>query len=198
MSSSLQDKLSRWLDVQLHEAENVNPSSSYFSIEDSFLDQTTQSPVSTDTPITVKLGPAKTSPSGIVSVDADGVLSVLKTGPLFVKTRISLGRIGSTGTSVLHLWIEISSDGGTTWAVSGNVVDVKLDNSTDTDTFFDNTPVFLPAGAKARTRFARSSLGHNSGDIVPGTLSPTLQAYGLVPSASAQVTVYKSNNWNYV
>lgn len=197
MSSSLQDKLSRWLDVQLYEAENVNPSSSYFSIEDNFIDQTTQVPAGTDTPITVKFGPARTTPSGLISVDASGVITILKGGPYLIKSRINCGRVGSTGTSILHLWVEVSANGGATWAVSGNVVDVRLDNASDTDTFFDATPIFFPTGIKVRTRFARDSLGNNSGDITPGLLSPELQTYGLPQGASAQLSIYKSNNWSY-
>ena len=197
MSSSIQDKLSRWLSIQLLEEQLMNPSSSYFTIEDSFTDMTTQTAPTPDSPITVKFGSAKTTPSGLLSMDAAGVLTVLKEGPYFAKTRVNCGRTGSSGTSILHLWVEISVDGGATWLVSGNIVDIRLDNASDTDTFFDMTPVYLPAGAKARTRFVRSSLGNNSGDITSSTLSTALQTYGLTPAPSAQLSMYKSNDWVY-
>jgi len=196
---ALQDLWVKWLERELGTDNPAPPEDTnmYYVVEDSFVDTTTQNPASPDVPITVKFGAAKTSPNGLVSVDANGVLSVLKSGPYAVKSRIQCTRLGASGTSFLHLWIEASMDGGTSWMVSGNIVDIRLDSATDTDVFFDFTPLFLPVGAKARTRFVRSSLGTNSGQIASSPLSTALQTYGLVPTSAAQLSVYRLENYPY-
>ncbi len=194
---SLQDLWVKWLERELYVSEFENPSSSFFSLEDSFVDQLTQTLSALDTPQVVKFGVEKTSPNGLVSITSAGIVTVNKTGPLSFKSRINLGRTGASGTSLLHLWVEGSTD-GVTWTILGNAVQVRLDNSTETDTFFDFTPTYFPAGYKLRTMVARSSLGTNAGDVVQSPLSTGLLAYGLLPTPSAQLSVYKSNNWNYV
>lgn len=198
MSSSIQDMLHRWLEKELYVSEFQNPSSSFFTIEENFIDRTLQTPAGTDLPMNVKFGDPKTSPNGLLSMDAAGVLTALKTGPYFIKTRITLSRSGSSGTSVLIHWVETSLDGGTTWLITGNAAQVQLGSAEDSAVFFDATPIYLPAGTKARSRMIRSSLGNNSGTITPGTLSVAMETYGLLPTPSAQLTAYRSNNWNYV
>lgn len=194
---ALQDLWVRWLEKELYVTEFQNPSSSFFTIEESFTDQTTQTAITTDSPQIVKFGIAKTSPNGIISIDNTGVLTILKTGPLSFKSRVNLGRTGASGTSILHLWVEGSLD-GITWSILGNSVKVHLDSSTEIDTFFDFTPIYLTKNYKLRTMFARSSLGTNYGDIIQAPLSSGLASYGLAPTPSAQLSVYRSNNWNYV
>lgn len=167
------------------------------TLEVSFTDITTQSGAPVDTPKQVKYGPAQTSPSGILEISADGILTVLKTGPLFIKSRLRVGRSGASGVSSLFFWVEISLDGGATWNIFGNSIDVRLDNSTEADIFFDFSTLFLDKGIKLRSMFARSSTGDNSGDLIPSTPSAALQAYGVPTAPSAQLSIYRSRDYLY-
>lgn len=167
------------------------------TLEASFTDTTTQSGAPIDTPKQVKYGPALTSPSGIVSIDTLGTLTVLKTGPLFVKSRLRAGRTGASGISSIFFWVEISLDGGAVWNIFGNSIDIRLDNSTESDVFFDFSTLFLDKGIKLRSMFARSSTGDNSGDLIPSTPSAALQAYGVPIAPSAQISIYRSRDYLY-
>lgn len=167
------------------------------TLEVSFTDLTTQSGAPVDTPKQVKYGPANVSPNGILEIDAAGNLTVLKTGPLFIKSRLRVGRSGASGVSSLFFWVEISLDGGVVWNIFGNSIDVKLDNSTEADIFFDFSTLFLDAGVKLRSMFARSSTGDNSGDLLPSSPSAALQAYGVPTAPSAQLSIYRSRDYLY-
>lgn len=192
------DMLHKWLMLQLGDVDEENALKDYYTIEGEFRDFTDQLQTVTDAPLTVKYGPASTTSNELLSVDNLGVITVNKTGPLFIKTRIRTGRIGSSGTSSLFFYIEVSMDGGTTWIVSGNAVDIRMSNPDDTKLFFDSTPLFATAGMKYRTRWVRSSLGANSGDLLSTSPSAALLALGVPSSPSAQFTVYRSANWLYV
>lgn len=173
---------------------NVNAGS---TLEATFLDTTTQSGAPVDTPIQVKYGPDSSPGLGIVSMSAVGTLTILKTGPLFIKSRLRVGRTGASGISSVFFWVEISLDDGATWNILGNSIDVRLDNSTESDVFFDFSTLFLTKGTKLRSMFARSSTGNNSGDLMPSTPSATLLAYGVQPAPSAQISVYRSRDYPY-
>ena len=167
------------------------------TLEVSYTDTTTQSGSPVDTPKQVKYGAPATSPSGIVSIDAAGVLTVLQTGPLFIKSRLRVGRSGAAGVSSIFFWVEISLDGGVVWNILGNSIDVRLDSSTENDVFFDFSTLFLDKGIKLRSMFARSSTGNNSGDLIPSTPSAALQAYGVPIAPSAQISIYRSRDYLY-
>lgn len=192
------DMLHKWLMLQLGDVDEENALKDYYTLEGDFRDFTSQTQTVADAPLTVRYGPASTSANGIISVDNDGVLTVLKTGPLFIKSRIRAGRVGSFGTSNLFFYVEQSIDGGATWTVLGNAVDVRMSNPDDTRLFFDSTPLFAPTGVKFRSRWVRSSTGTNSGDLFPSVPSAALLALGVPSSPSAQFTVYRSANWLYV
>jgi hypothetical protein len=167
------------------------------TLEVSFTDATMQSGAPIDTPKQVKYGAPATSPSGIVAIDAIGNLTVLQTGPLFIKSRLRVGRTGASGISSIFFWVEISLDGGVVWNILGNSIDVRLDNSTENDVFFDFSTLFLDKGIKLRSMFARSSTGDNSGDLMPSTPSAALQAYGVPIAPSAQISIYRSRDYLY-
>lgn len=172
-------------------------SNQYYDLEDIFSDTTTQTGV-LDTPKNVLYGPVKTSPNSLVSVAADGVVSILKTGPYAFKTRHRVTRTGASGVSRVFQWIEISADGGSTWTITGVPVSIALSGADDDGTFFDFTPIFLPVGAKIRSRFARSSTGSDFGNLTPAVPSAALITYGLPSQPSAQLSVYREPNWEYV
>lgn len=167
-----------------------------FSTEATFLDFTTQSGAPIDTLRTIKFGPAGTSLTGIVSIDAAGVITALKSGPLFGKTRLRAQRTGAPGVSMMVFLTEISINGGATWSVLGNVGTISLDNSTETDIFFDFSPITVTTGLKIRQSFARSSTGSDFGDLTPYTPSAALQALGVPQAPSAQLTIYKLDGYS--
>lgn len=164
---------------------------------DSYVDQTSQSGVTLDTPLQVKYGPARISTGGILEIDAAGTLTVLKGGPFLFKSRLRATRSGASGTSSLFFWVEISADGGASWQILGNSIDIKLETSNQQDVFFDFTSLTLPTGLKLRSMFARSSTGSNFGDLTPSPPSAALQAYGLPSAPSAQLSVYINNDFYY-
>lgn len=168
-----------------------------WTIEDSFTDFTTQSGSPLNTPKVVKYGAAKTSTSGIVSVDADGIFTFHKTSTLFAKSRIRAGRSGASGYSSIFFWAETSVDGGSTWQIFGNSIDIRLNNSEESDLFFDISAVVFPAGIKFRSMFARSSTGDNSGDLMASTPSAALVSYGVPVAPSAQISIYRSTTYPY-
>lgn len=168
-----------------------------WTIEDSFTDFTTQLGSPIDTPKVVKYGNAKTSPSGIVSVDANGIFTFNKTAALFAKSRIRAGRSGASGYSSIFFWAETSIDNGATWQVFGNSIDVHLNNAQESELFFDISAVVFPAGLKFRSMFARSSTGDDSGDLMTSTPSAALQAYGVPIAPSAQISIYRSTTYPY-
>lgn len=161
-----------------------------FIVEDDFTQMTTQTTSVQDVPQTVLYGPPKISPNNMVSVSAAGVITVLNSNFYAIKTRHLLGRTGGAGTSRLFMWVEISLD-GTNWFVSGNPVYTSLDNADESKIFFDMAFVYLHAGTHVRARWARSSTGHNSGNLVSISPSTTLANLGVQPVASAQLTIYR-------
>lgn len=163
------------------------------STEATFLDFTTQTGSPVDVMRPIKFGPAATSSTGIVSIDANGIITALKSGPLFAKTRLRATRGGSSGSSLIMFMTEVSVNGGATWSIIGNVGTVSLDVAADTDIFFDMSPIDVDAGLKIRQSFARSSTGTDAGDLTPYTPSPALVSAGVPNAPSAQLTVYRSD-----
>lgn len=145
-----------------------------------------------DIPTTISFGESKNSDNNHITYnDTTKDFTVNTSGFYSIKTRLRFGRTGAALTSNIVNWSEVSADGGNTWNILGNAVEVSLDNSTDKETFLDPSQLFLPAGLKLRAMFARSSTGDNSGDLVIFTPSAALTTYGLIPTASAQATIYK-------
>jgi len=167
------------------------------SLHENFIDTTTQLGSPVDVPVQVKYGAAKTSPNGVLSIDNNGTLTVLKGGPLLIKSRLRAARSGASGTSSLFFWVESSLDGGSSWSILGNSIDIRLENSNQQDVFFDFSSLTLPAGIKLRSMFARSSTGSDFGDLVPSAPSLLLQSYGVPTAPSAQLSIYTFNDYVY-
>jgi hypothetical protein len=182
---------------KLREIANAINKGGGYSLYESFVDTTSQTGSPIDTPKQVKYGNAKTSPTGILSMDSAGTITVLKGGPLLLKSRLRASRTGAAGTSSLFFWVETSVDNGVTWNILGNSIDIRLENSSQEDVFFDFSSLTLPTGIKLRSMFARSSTGSNYGDLTPSSPSAALQAYGLPIAPSAQLSVYKLNGYVY-
>jgi len=164
--------------------------------EGDFTSLVTQSGSPIDTPKVVSYGTNKNSNSAIINY-ANGVFTFLKTGTLAFKSRLRAGRVGASGVSKLFFWVESSSDGGIVWNKIGNSINIHLDDSTETQTFFDFAVLYGVTGLKLRTMFARSSTGSDSGDLISESPSAALQALGVMPAPSAQITLYKHLSFNY-
>lgn len=161
-----------------------------------FTSMVTQSGSPVDTPKLVSYGSNKTSDTGVVSY-VDGIFTVMKSGALFFKSRLRAGRSGASGVSHLFFWVEASIDGGVVWNKLGNSVNIHLNSSTETQTFFDFAGLYGVAGMKMRTMFARSSTGNDSGDLIAEVPSAALIAAGVLGAPSAQITIYKVPNVIY-
>lgn len=159
--------------------------------ETEFVDFTTQSTTGLDVIQNIKYGVAKTSPNSYISIANDGVISILKTGYFMFKTRHRWSRTGSSGTSRLTQWVEISLD-GVNWIKTGQPVDTALLSAEDTKHFTDAAAIFLQAGTKIRARWARNSAnsGANFGELTAQAPSAALAASNVGTVASAQLTVY--------
>lgn len=168
-----------------------------YPIEAQFTDTTTQVG-QLDSPVSIKFGSAGSSTNNLLSIDANGIITALKTGPFFGKTRIRAQRTGAAGTSVLIFYTQISTDGGTNWSVLGNAGTITLENSHETDVFFDMSPITVTTGLKIRQMFSRTSSGTDYGDLVPYTPPAPLIALGVPTVPSAQLTIYRLANYNYV
>lgn len=161
-----------------------------YSSEGSFVSTATQAGI-TDTPQTINFGAGGSSTNGHVVVAANGEFEIITTGYYSIKQRFRATRAGASGVSDLFFWAEISVDGGTVWNTIGNSVDIALNASNETTVFFDLSSIYLQAGVKLRNRFARSSLGDDSGDLTASTPSAALIAAGTPVAPSAQITVYR-------
>lgn len=161
-----------------------------YDIEGEFTSLSTQSGLS-NTPKTMTFGAGGVTPNGHVSVDASGEGEVLTTGHYLIKKRARVGRSGASGISNVILWAEISTNGGVSWEILGNSVDVALDSSDQVITIFDVASLYLYAGVKLRYRFARDGDSDDSGDLIPSVPSAELQALGVPSTPSAQVTIYR-------
>jgi len=167
-----------------------------YTPEGDFVSMVTQSGSPIDTPKVVSYGSNKQSNSGILDYN-NGVFTFLKSGTVGIKSRLRVGRTGASGVSHLFFWVEASVDGGSVWNKLGNSVNIHLDDSTETQTFFDMAFLVGVTGLKLRTMFARSSTGSDSGDLIASAPSAALIALGVMGAPSAQITIYKDSNQLY-
>jgi len=167
-----------------------------FVPEGDFINLSTQSGSPIDTPKVVSYGVNKQSNSQILDYTG-GVFTFLKSGPIAIKSRLRAGRTGASGVSHLFFWVEASVNGGVTWTTLGNSINIHLNNSSETQTFFDVAFLNGVVGLKLRTMFARSSTGNDSGDLIASAPSAALIGAGVQSSPSAQITTYKHLSYNY-
>ena len=161
-----------------------------YTLDGSFISEATQVGIS-DTPKTAVFGAGGVSAGGSTSMAVSGELEILATGFYALKQRFRASRTGASGVSEMFFWAEVSIDGGSNWAVTGNSVDIALDSSNETTVFFDITNIELAAGTKLRSRFSRSSEGTDFGDLSAGVPSAALIALGVPTAPSTQISIYK-------
>lgn len=144
-----------------------------------------------DTPKVITYGAGGNSANGHITMSAGGVVTINTSGYYAFKLRSRITRTGPAGFSSTFFWAEISIDGGTTWNITGNSVDIKLDSGNEVDIFFDFSPLYFPSGVMLRNSFARNGDNVNDGNLVASAPSAALSGLGVPDSPSAQLTVYR-------
>lgn len=188
----------------------VNSGSSndgYYSELARFEDQTTQPGPALDVLANVTLGPAGSDPEGIITVAANGEITINKSGPFMVKQTFQLTKLANPGNLEAFFQAEGSTDGGATWTPLGSAVNRRVANSNAINVFFDISPVFLTAGIIVRNRWAQSSVGGDpssptsgvaDGQLLRSQPSAALIAAGVQTAPSALAVFYTLNNYSYV
>jgi hypothetical protein len=191
----------------IHQAILSGGSTPYYVEATRFLDLTTQSGAALDASTTVLLGAGGSDPEGLITMDASGVVTVNKTGPYMVKQNFQVARDSTAGNSEIFFQAQISVDNGVTWNGLGNSVNRRIDNDKVINIFFDISAIFIPAGAKLRNVWAKSSVGGdpndpstgvNNGLLIHTRPSAALIALGFADAPSAVAVVYKLQGYNYV
>jgi len=191
----------------IHQAILSGGSTPYYVEATRFIDLTTQTGAALDQMAVVTLGPGGTDPEGLVTMDANGVVTVNKTGPYMVKQNFQVARNSNPGNSEIFFQAQLSVDGGVTFNGLGNSVNRRIDNDKVINVFFDLSAIFIPAGAKLRNVWAKSSVGGDPADpsvgVDNGLLiytepSAALLAAGFGDAPSAIAVVYKLQGYDYV
>lgn len=189
-----------------YDPSSLNSSKPYYVEATRFVDLTTQTGVGLDASTTVLLGPGGVDPEGLVSMDALGVVTINKTGPYMVKQNFQIARDTTPGNSEIFFQAQLSVDNGVTWTTLGNSVNRRIDNDKVINIFFDISAIFIPAGAKLRNVWAKSSVGGdpnnpstgvNNGLLIHTRPSANLLALGFEDAPSAIAVVYKLQGYNY-
>jgi len=163
-----------------------------------YSDTTTQTVTGPDILTPVLYGPGGTDNRGIATMDTEGVITLNKSGPAFVKLHFRVGRTGASGTSKVVLKSQVSVDGGASWQFTENdVFSASLHNSTDIEVISEQVFINGLAGFKFRTVWARDSTGDNSGNLEPLEIGPNLQVQGLSVQPSARMVVYFDEEFVY-
>ncbi len=124
-----------------------------------------------------------------------------------VKQNFQVARTTTPGNAEVFFQAQVSFDGGTVWIPSGNAANRRIRNDDTINVFFDISPIFVPAGAKFRNVWAKSSVGGDPNDPSSGVdngilihtePSAALLALGMTDVPSAIAVVYKLQGYNYV
>ena len=178
----------------------------YYTEAARFTQLSTQNGPALDTLETILLGAGGSDPDGIVTVAANGEITINKSGPLMFKQTFQLAKGGGAGTVEAFFLAEASADNGATWNPLGASINRRITNQRNINVFFDVSPVFLTAGLKVRNRWCQSSVGGDPSDptvgVDDGSLlytepSAALQTAGVQPAPSASAVIYKLNGYNY-
>lgn len=189
-----------------YDPSSLNSSKPYYVEATRFVDLTTQAGAALDSSTTVLLGNGGTDPEGLVTMDAFGVVTVNKTGPYMVKQNFQIARDTTPGNSEIFFQAQLSVDNGVSWVALGNSVNRRIDNDKVINIFFDISAIFIPAGAKLRNVWAKSSVGGdpndpssgvNNGLLIHTRPSAALLALGFEDAPSAIAVVYKLQGYNY-
>ena len=155
----------------------------------------------------VTLGPGGTDPDGILTIAANGEVTVNKSGPVMIKQNFELAKQSNPGAIEAFFLAQVSIDGGANWLPLGSAANRRISSNDTVNVFFDISPVFLTAGTMIRSVWSESSVGGDPASpttgIADGSLlyaepSAALQALGMMSAPSAIAVLYKLNGYNYV
>lgn len=172
-----------------------------------FSENSTQPGPAIDVLATVTLGAGGSDPEGIITVAANGQVTVNKSGPLMVKQTFQIAKKTNPGNVEVFFQAEASVDGGSTWIQLGTSVNRRIANGNTINVFFDMSPVFFTAGTIVRNRWAQSSVGGDplnptsgvdDSDLLFTSPSAALMTAGVQPAPSALAVFYKLEGYNYV
>lgn len=172
-----------------------------------FQEDTTQAGPALDTLQTITLGAGGTDPDGILTVAANGEVTVNKTGPVALKQTFELAKESNPGDIEVFFQAQVSVDSGVNWLPLGNSVNRRISSNDTIAVFFDLSPVYLTAGSMLRNQWAQSSVGGDpaaptsgvaDGNLLHSEPSAALLAAGVMPSPSAVAVLYKLNGFTYV
>ncbi len=141
-------------------------------------------------------GPAAVSNTGILSVDAAGIVTALKAGPLVIHLTARAQRTVGTGTAQVVVWSESRLNAASPWVQVGASGSSALPNLGERYLFSDFTLVNVVAGQQLRLRWARDPSGNNDGQLQPFVPTGTLAGLNVVPSAA--FVAFRLNNAVYV
>ncbi len=181
--------------------------SSYYEELSRFDDFTQQTGAGLDELGVVLYGVGGTDSDGIVSMGADGVSTVGKSGPLLIIRRFQLVRDKNQGLAEVFFTPQLSTDGGVTWNSIGDPVNSRVTSTGSINTIIDTSVVFATAGFMFRNVWAKSSAGGSGsltttgvddGILIPTIASAALIALGISTVPSASAVIYKVRGFNYV
>lgn len=191
----------------LQEILTATQNGAYYVEVARFQEDATQTGAATlDALSNVTLGSGGSDPEGILTVGTSGVVTVNKSGPLFVKQSFQVARDSNPGNAEVFFQAQASADGGVTWTPLGSAVNRRIANDNIINVFFDVAPVFLNAGVKLRNVWAKSSVGGdpsspttgvNNGLLISTQPSAALTAAGVPKVPSALAVFYKLSSYNY-
>jgi hypothetical protein len=192
---------------QIYQATLSGGSVPYYVESARFSEESTQPGPALDVLTTVTLGVGGSDPDGILTVAANGEVTVNKSGPLMIKQTFQIAKKTNPGNVEVFFQAEASADGGSTWLQLGTSVNRRIANGNTINVFFDVSPVFFTAGTIVRNRWAQSSVGGDpldptvgvdDSDLLYTKPSAALTTAGVQTAPSALAVFYKLEGYNYV
>ena len=144
---------------------------------------TTQEPSGTGVAnsMQIEFGPAFGSVSDPVSMDANGTVTINKSGTYRIKVALQFGRIGSAGVSLLLFSVRV--DG----AQAGRSIASKISNANEEQYFENDTWLTVPSGVVLQFDLMRDASGNDSGGLFSITPSPEAGSWNDAPTAAIRV-----------
>ena len=143
----------------------------------------------------VLFGPPAVSNTGILSVDAGGVVTALKAGPLEIVVSARALRTTNPGVGQIVVWSETRLGPASPWVQVGLTGSSALPDPGARFLFQDFTLVDVLLGQQLRVRWARDASGADDGVLSPFVPTGSLAGLNTVPSAA--FVAYRLKNYPY-
>jgi len=139
--------------------------------------------------IIVSFGDPATSSDGAISVDANGVFTILdNTYEHQVDFTLVVNRQNSSGVAELYTWLEVAFDGvNFSQPPDSSTAYIEIDDSITTTRERADVviPKSFPIGTKFRIKFCRHEDGRNDGRLLAKVPTGSLAGLNAEPSAQA-------------